>query len=106
MPSFIRACDGSAGEPDGKTKWRKKGNLLDKLENGISPSAVEHDDGVKGEKKMFHQEKCRGRGTREGYRSIESEISWQVVVTPSPTKKDSAYLKMRRRKDCQSVVLW
>jgi hypothetical protein len=57
MPSLIRVCDGSAEEPEGKTKWRKKGELLDKLENGISLSAVEHDDGVKGEKNLFHQEK-------------------------------------------------
>jgi hypothetical protein len=56
MPSLIRACNGSDEEPDDKTKWRMKGKLLEKLENGISLSAVEH-DGVKEEKNPFHQEK-------------------------------------------------
>ena len=56
MPSLIRACNGSDEEPEGKTKWGKKGELLENLENGISLSAVEH-DGVKGQKNLFHQEK-------------------------------------------------
>jgi len=55
MHSLIRACDGSDKGPEGKTKWRKKGELLDKLENGISLSAVENDDDVKGKKILFHK---------------------------------------------------
>jgi hypothetical protein len=56
MPALIRVCNGSDEQPEGKTKCRKKGKLLEKLENGISLSALEH-DGVKGEKSLFHQEK-------------------------------------------------
>jgi len=88
MPSLIRACDGSDEGPECKTKWRKKGELLDKLQNGISPSAFEH-DGLKGKNNLFHKKKNEevAGSVKATYCSIECEISWQVVVTPTPTKK-------------------
>jgi hypothetical protein len=60
MSSLIRARDGSAEKPGGKIKWRTKGELLHTSDRGISLSAVEHDDGVWGEKNLFHQETRRG----------------------------------------------
>lgn len=101
MPSLIRACDGSDEEPEGKTKWRKKGELLDKLENGISLSAVEHDDGVKGKTNNVSSRKMK-----------RSRDAWRLLLTrmrnfmascrdPLPHEKDFVYLKMRHRKGCQ-----
>jgi hypothetical protein len=57
VPSLNRTCDGSAEEPESKTKYKKKGELLDTLEREICHSVVKHDGGVKGQQNRLHPEK-------------------------------------------------